>query len=228
MVAHTGRMIEVHHLNNSRSHRILWLLEELGVPYTVVHHAREASLQAPPSLKAVHPLGKAPVIVDDGAAIAESGAIVEHLLEAHGGGRLAPEPGTPAHRRYRYWLHHAEGSAMPALTMKLIFSILPRRAPALIRPVARMLAGGMQAQRLDPQIADLAALWEAELGREGWFAGPEFSAADIQMGYPVEAAAERAGLTAPHPNIDRFVAAIRARPAYQRALAAGGNKSAIL
>lgn len=221
-------MIEVHHLNNSRSHRILWLLEELGVAYTVTHHAREPSMAAPASLAAVHPLGKAPVIVDGGEAIAESGAIVEHLLEAHGGGRLRPESGTEDYRRYRFWLHHAEGSAMPALTMKLIFGLLPRRAPALIRPIARLLAGGVQAQRLDPELARLARYWDDELGRDGWFAGPEFSAADIQMSYPVEAAVERAGLTGAHPNLERFVAEIRRRPAYQRALTAGGNARAIL
>ena len=176
----------------------------------------------------MHPLGKAPVLVDDGAVLAESGAIVEHLLETRDGGGLLPAAGSPEHRRYRFWLHHAEGSAMPLLTMRLTFAVLPRRTPALLRPMARLISNGVQRRRIDPQIALFARVWEDELARDGWFAGADFSAADIQMSYPVEAAAGRLGLGETHPNIARFIAAIRARPAYRRALEASGDERAVL
>src|SRR5688572_30673806 len=134
-------MIIVHHLNNSRSQRVLWLLEELGLPYDIVRYAREKTGLAPKSLEAVHPLGKSPVIVDGDVTLAESGAILEYLVERHGKGRLAPAPGTPERVRYTYWMHYAEGSMMPPLLMKLVFDqIAKAKMPFMVRPVARAIA----------------------------------------------------------------------------------------
>ena len=217
-------MIVVHHLENSRSQRILWLLEELGLQYTVKRYARNPkTMLAPPELKTVHPLGKSPVISDDGVVIAETGAIIEHLLERHGNGRLLPPPGTPEHGRYRYWLHYAEGSLMPLLVMKLIFSkttVAP--TPWLIRPIAKAIAGAVGQRFLDPNLKLHLDTIEAELGGTGWFAGNELSAADIIMSFPLEAAAARGGADRGYPNIAGFLARIRARPAWQAALAKGG------
>src|SRR5688572_19621188 len=147
-------MITVHHLNNSRSQRVLWLLEELGVPYEVKRYERDAkSMLAPPALKQVHPLGKSPVITDGDATIAESGAIIDYLVNVHGGGRLKPAPGTPAALRYVYWMHYAEGSAMPPLLMKLLFDRVENaRAPFFVKPVARMIARRTKSAFIEPQL----------------------------------------------------------------------------
>ena len=216
-------MIIVHHLNNSRSQRILWLLEELGLPYEVKRYERDAkTMLAPPELKAIHPLGKSPVITDEHGTYAETGAIMEHLLEAHGGGRLEPPKGTPDGDRFRYWMHYAEGSAMTPLLLKLVFSAIPGRSPVLIRPVAKGISGTMLKGFVDPQIKAHMDYWEAELSKSAWFAGAEFSAADIQMSFPLEAAAARGGLAEGHPRCMAFLQKIHARPAYQRALERGG------
>jgi glutathione S-transferase len=218
-------MITVHHLNNSRSQRVLWLLEELGVPYEVKRYERDAAtMRAPASLKAVHPLGKSPVITEDGATIAESGAIVEYLVERHGQGRLIPPPGTPERLRYTYWLHYAEGSAMPPLVMKLVFGRLKNAPmPFFARPIARGLVDRVLRQFIEPQIALHLDFMEGELGKSSWFAGPAFTAADIQMSFPLEAAAARGGLDQQRPKLADFLARIHARPAYQRALERGGR-----
>lgn len=214
-------MITVHHLNNSRSQRILWLLEELEVPYVVKRYQRNAkTMLAPPELRAIHPLGKSPVITDGEVVVAESGAIVDYLIERYGQGRLAPAPGTPEQLRYTYWLHYAEGSVMPMLVMKLIFSRIPGSAPALIRPIARALVGGVNDKFLDPNLKLHLDYIEAELGKSTWFAGDTFSAADVQMSFPAEAASARDGGS--RPNIAAFLQRIHARPAYQRALKQGG------
>jgi glutathione S-transferase len=220
-----ARVITVHHLNNSRSQRVLWLLEELGVPYEVKRYQRNpATMLAPPELRAVHPLGKSPVITDDGVTIAESGAIVDYLVERYGAGRLAPPPGTPERLRYSYWLHYAEGSAMPPLLMKLIFTRLKSgRMPFFFRPVARAIADRTLAGFVEPQIKLHLDYLEAELGKSEWFAGPEFSAADIQMSFPLEAAASRGGLDESRPRLTDFLKRIHARPAYRRALERGGT-----
>ncbi len=217
-------MITVHHLENSRSQRILWLLEELGQRYEVRRYARDRkTLLAPPELMQVHPLGKSPVVTDGDATLAESGAIVEYLVDTYGRGRLRPPEGTPERRRYTYWLHFAEGSAMPPLVMKLVFDRI-RRAPMpfFVRPVARAIADKVDQGFLAPNIARQLAYMEAELGRSAWFAGSDFSAADIQMSYPLEAASARAGLGAKHPRLAEWLERIHARPAYRRALQAGG------
>ena len=216
-------MIIVHHLADSRSQRVLWLLEELGFDYEVRRYEREPRTRlAPPELKAIHPLGKSPVIQDGDVTVAETGAIVEYLLETHGAGRLRPPSGTEAGRRFTYWLHYAEGSAMPPLLLKLVFSMLPRRSPALMKPIVNSIAAKAQTSFVDPQTRAHVDYWEAELGRTTWFAGDEFTAADIMMSFPVEAGADRAFDIAARPNLKRFLERIHARPAYRRALERGG------
>jgi glutathione S-transferase len=215
-------MLTVHHLNNSRSQRVLWLLEELGVPYEVLRYQRLPDMRAPPELRAIHPLGKSPVITDNGSTIAESGAIIEYLIDTYGQGRLIPLPNTPARLRYTYWLHYAEGSAMPPLLLKLLFTVMPKRAPALLRPIVRKVSTQVLTALVNPQLKQHMAFWEAELSKTQWFAGDEFTAADIQMSFPLEAAAARAGLDQGHPKAMAFLDRIHARPAYQRALEKGG------
>jgi glutathione S-transferase len=215
-------MIVVHHLENSRSLRVLWLLEELGCPYEIVEYKRDKkTMLAPAALMKIHPLGKSPVIVDGNRTIAESGAIIEYLVETYGQGRLVPAPGTPERLRYTYWLHYAEGSAMPPLLLKLIFMRLPTNAPFFIRPVARAISRQAQKTLIDPQLARHLAYWGTELSAHPWFAGDEFAACDIQMSFPLEAAATRLDIPKNHP-VRGFLDRIHARPAYQRALKRGG------
>lgn len=219
-------MITVHHLNDSRSQRVLWLLEELGLPYEVKRYERDAKTRlAPPELKAIHPLGKSPVLDDGDIRVAETGAIIEYLLETHPASGLRPAPGTEAGRRFTYWLHYAEGSAMTPLLLKLIFSVLPGRVPFLARGVAKGITRAMNTNMIDPQIAAHTALWEAELARSAWFAGDAFSAADIMMSFPIEAAGSRVGYGPDKPRLKAFLQTIHARPAYQRALERGGPYS---
>lgn len=218
-------MITVHHLANSRSQRVLWLLEELGLEYEVRRYERDpGTLLAPPALRDVHPLGKSPVITDGALTVAESGAIVEYLVERYGGGRLAPPAGTAERLRYTYWLHYAEGSAMPPLLLKLIFDrIETGPMPFFVRPVARAIAGRVKSSFVEPQIRLHLDYLEGELARSTWFAGNEFTAADIQMSFPLEAAAARAGLDASRPHLRDFLDRIHARLAYRRALERGGT-----
>ncbi|PZT98450.1 MAG: glutathione S-transferase [Brevundimonas sp.] len=219
-------MIKVHHLNDSRSQRVLWLLEELGLDYDVVRYERNpGSRLAPPELLAIHPLGKSPVIEDGAITVAETGAVVEYLLETYGQGRLRPAPGSEEARRFTYWLHYAEGSAMPPLLLKLVFTMLPRRAPALMRPLVKGVAAKALAGFVDPQLRAHVDFWEAELGRSDWFAGDQFTAADIMMSFPVEAGADRAFDAETKPRLKAFLERIHARPAYRRALQRGGEYS---
>jgi glutathione S-transferase len=216
-------MITVHHLNNSRSQRVLWLLEELALDYTIVPYVRDASMLAPASLRAVHPLGKAPVIEDDGLVIAESGAIVQHLLERHGQGRLMPPAGTPDRRAFTYWLHYAEGSAMPPLLLKLVFDQIEHGpVPFFVRPITRALARGVKARFIAPQLALHLDHMEAALSQAPWFAGQDFTAADIQMSFAVQAAAARGGLDAERPRLMAWLDRIQSRPGWQRSVARGG------
>ncbi len=218
-------MITVHHLNNSRSQRILWLLEELGLPYEVKRYQRDAkTMLAPPELLAVHPLGKSPVISDGNVTLAESGAIVEYLASRYGSGILVPNAGTPDHLRYTYWLHFAEGSAMPPLLLKLIFDRVEKGPmPFFARPIARKIAQTVKNAMILPNIGRQLDYMESELARREWFAGAAFSAADIQMSFPLEAAASRGGLDEKRPKLWAFLQKIHARPAYQRALEKGGK-----
>ncbi|CAN5409396.1 glutathione S-transferase [soil metagenome] len=215
-------MIVVHHLNNSRSQRVLWLLEELGVPYEVKRYERDAkTMLAPPELRAVHPLGKSPVITDGDKTIAETGAIIEYVLDTYGQGRLIPAAGTPERLRYTYWLHYAEGSAMTPLLLKLVFTALPNRAPGLMKGLVKAIAAKAQTGFIDPQLKTHIDYWEAELAKASWFAGPDFTGADIAMSFPLEAAAARAG-AASRPRVKAFLDRIHARPAYRQALERGG------
>ncbi|HTD07128.1 glutathione S-transferase [Undibacterium sp.] len=217
-------MIIVHHLNNSRSQRVLWLLEELGVEYQIKFYERDPkTMLAPASLKEVHPLGKSPVITDGELTVAESGAIIEYLLERYGQGRLIPAAGTAERLKYTYWLHFAEGSAMSPLLLKLIFGrIESGPMPFFVRPVARGIAQKVKGAFIQPQITRHLDYMEAEIAKTGWFAGSQFSAADIQMSFPLEASAARGGLDASRPHLMDWLKRIHALPAYQRALEKGG------
>ena len=225
-------MITVHHLENSRSQRVLWLLEELGLDYAVKRYARDRqTMLAPPELRAVHPLGKSPVITEGELTVAESGAIVEYLLDEHDPeGRLRPKPRTPEGRRFTYWLHFAEGSLMPPLLVALIFAkVRSAQVPFFVKPILKGITAQVHKAYIDPNVSSLLAFMEAELATRAWFAGDEFTAADVQMSYPVEAAAAgRAGFTAQsHPKLHQWLQRCQARPAYQRALEAGGPYSVI-
>lgn len=215
-------MITVHHLENSRSQRILWLLEELQLPYEVKRYQRNSkTMLAPPELKAVHPLGKSPVITDGDVTVAESGLIIDYLIDHYGQGQLKPAADTPERLRYRYWLHYGEGSLMPLLVMKLIVSHMSKPpTPILARPMAALVSAGLQRQFLTPQLKLHLDYVEAELGRSQWFAGDALSGADILMSFPLEAASTRAGGN--YPRIKAFVERIQARPAYKQALERGG------
>jgi len=201
-------MIRVHHLNNSRSQRVLWLLEEIGTPYEVVRYQRKATMLAPRGLKRVHPLGKSPVIEDAGKKFAETGLIVEYLVERYGPD-LAPTRDSDLYWRYKYWLHYAEGSLMPPLLLKLVVKRL-----GLLGLPARGFVNSRLKLHLD--------FLEAELGSTPWFLGESFSAADIMLSFPLEAASERAGLDQTRPRLMDFLGRIHARPAYRRAIERGG------
>ena len=203
-------MITVHHLNDSRSQRVLWLLEELGLPYEIEHYARDATTRlAPPALMAVHPLGKSPVLEDGGLKIIESGAIIEYLIRQHGGGRLQPAAGTADFEAYSQWLHYAEGSAMLPLMLKLYVGRLGD-------------AGAPLAPRINSELANHLGYVERSLQGREWLVGDGLSGADIQMSFVGEAAR---GLRASYPAMDAWVKRFQARPAYQRALERGGPYS---
>ncbi|MDR8402221.1 glutathione S-transferase [Paraburkholderia sp. USG1] len=218
-------MLTVHHLNNSRSQRVLWLLEELGVPYEIKRYERDPkTMLAPPELRAVHPLGKSPVVTDDGQTIAESGAIIEYLIDRYGQGRFAPAPGTPERLRYTYWLHYAEGSAMPPLLLKLVaLRIASAPMPFFARPIARKIAATLQSSFIDPQLKLHLGYINQELSKTGWFVGNDFTAADVQMSFPLEAATARGGMDGQIPAVVDFLKRIHARSTYQRALERGGK-----
>ena len=217
-------MIVVHHLENSRSQRVLWLLEELGVPYEVKRYERnKETMLAPPELRAVHPLGKSPVITDGDATVAESGAIVEYLVERYGNGRLIPPAGSPERHRSTYWMHYAEGSAMPPLLLKLVFERMKTApVPFFVRPVVKSVANRVLSTFVDPQLETHLGWIESELGSREWFAGDAFTGADIQMSFPLEASAARGGLGSRRPKLRAFLDRIHQRPAYERALEKGG------
>ncbi len=220
-------MIIVHHLNNSRSQRILWLLEELQLKYRIQRYERNPeTMLAPASLRKVHPLGKSPVISDDGRIVAESGAIIEYLIERYGEGAMAPARDSEQFLQYRYWLHFAEGSAMTPLIMKLVFDRLETAPmPFFIRPIAKGIAKKVKREFVLPRIAEHLQYLEASLADSPWFAGEELSGADVQLSFVLEAAAARGGLDERYPKLADFMQRIRARPAYKRALKRGGEFS---
>ena len=218
-------MIIVHHLNNSRSQRILWLLEELGLEYDIKRYQRDPkTMLAPPELRRIHPLGKSPVITDGDLTLAESGAIIEYLVDRYGNGRLLPAAGTPDRLRFTYWLHYAEGSVQPMLLMKLIFDRIEKAPmPFFARPIAKAIAQKTKSSFIEPNIDRHLDYMETELGKTAWFAGQEFTAADIQMSFPLEAAVSRGGLDAKRPKLMAFLERIHARPAYKKAIERGGE-----
>ena len=218
-------MIIVHHLNNSRSQRILWLLEELGLEYDIKRYQRDPkTMLAPPELRRIHPLGKSPVITDGDLTLAESGAIIEYLVDRYGNGRLLPAAGTPDRLRFTYWLHYAEGSVQPMLLMKLIFDRIEKAPmPFFARPIAKAIGQKTKSSFIEPNIDRHLDYMEAELGKTAWFAGQEFTAADIQMSFPLEAAVSRGGLDAKRPKLMAFLERIHARPAYKKAIERGGE-----
>ena len=221
-------MIVVHHLNNSRSQRVLWLLEELGVPYEIKRYQRDAkTMLAPPELRAIHPLGKSPVLTDGSLTLAESGAIVEYLVEMYGNAdscaTLSPEHGTPEYLRYRYWLHYAEGSMMPPLLLKLVFDKIEKSPmPFFVKPIAKAISGKAKSSFIMPRINMHLDYLEDELSKSAWFVGDEFTAADVQLSFPIEASAARGGLDSSRPRLMDYLQRIHARPAYQRAVERGG------
>ncbi|MDQ3366182.1 MAG: glutathione S-transferase [Myxococcota bacterium] len=216
-------MITVHHLNASRSQRVLWLLEELGVPYEIVKYQRDPkTMLAPKSLEDIHPLGKSPVIVDGDKQLAESGAILEYLVETYGNGKLIPARGTPAFDHYRYFMHYAEGSLAPYLLLKLIFAkIKTSPMPFFAKPVAKKLSDTISGLVIDPNLKRHLAFLENHLATHAWFAGDELTAADVQMSMPLESAVERAGDLGSTTRMAALLTKIKARPAFQRALERG-------
>lgn len=222
-------MIVVHHLNNSRSQRILWLLQELNLEYEVKPYQRDSVTNlAPITLTLIHPLGKSPIITDGDITVAESGAIIEYLIgtyykkgaEEH---LTDPQRGTEIHRQYTYWLHFAEGTLMPPLVAKLVLDRVRTNAkPFFIKIIANKIVDKLMAAYYGPIIAKNMDYIESHLAHNAWFAGEELTGADIQMSFPLEAAVAR-GNTKSFPNITKFVKKVHARPAYQAALEKGGK-----
>ncbi len=217
-------MIVVHHLENSRSQRVLWLLEELGLAYEVKRYERDKSTNlAPKELLKVHPLGKSPVVDDGGAIVAETGAIVEHIIDEHGDGRLAPARGTPDWRRYRYWMHAAEGSYMPPLVLTLMLGRMETAPmPFFAKPIAKKLTGAVRSGYLDHTTKALFAHLEAELAKSAFLAGETLTGADIMMSFPAEAGLQRSPAAQGAPRLKAYVDRLHARPAFKRALERGG------
>jgi glutathione S-transferase len=214
--------LTVHHLNNSRSQRILWLLEELALPYDIKRYQRDPKTQlAPKELLAVHPLGKSPVVTDGPVTLAESGAIVEYILNRHSQGRLLPALGSPERLRFTFWMHFAEGSAMPPQVFSLILDAAGKRAPFFARPIAKAIAAAVHKGYLDPTVTRQLDYMEAELEHGPWFAGAELTGADIMMIFPVEAASARFGL-GDRPRLKAWLQAVHSRPAWTAALDRGG------
>lgn len=216
-------MLTVHHLDNSRSHRIIWLLEELGVPYQIQMHKRDkVTMLAPPSLKKIHPLGKAPTLSDGDKVIVESGAIIEYILENHGEGKLAPQKEDPSYEDFRFYMHYSEGSVMPLMVMSLVFSKLGESpAPLPIRPIGKIISLAVHAKFISPQIDLHLKFLNDQVKGKKWFLGEDFSAADIQMSFPLEAGEKRAKLKK-YPHLYDLLQRMRERPAYQRAIEKGG------
>lgn len=220
-------MIKLHHLNNSRSQRILWMLEELGVEYEIVKYRRDEKTNlAPAALKKIHPLGKSPVITDvfngKEATLAESAAIVDYLSTHYGGTDFVPARGTKEYLDYNYWMHFSEGSLMAMLIVKMMFDrVRVAPLPFFLKPVARKIADAAMAAYPGPNLNNMLIMIEDHLSRHEWFVADQLSAADIQMSFPLEATVARGGAEN-LPNIQAFVKRIQSRPAYQRALEKGG------
>lgn len=224
-------MLTLHHLETSRSQRILWLLEELGVPYELKRYARDSKTRlAPAALKAIHPLGKSPVITDGDQVIAESGAIIEYLCEVYGTQtnnpdlkHLIPAPGTAEHRQSRFWMHYAEGSLMNWLVMKLIFSLIPTQPmPFIVKPIAKAICGNVIARVIEPNLQAALPFMDKHLEQHTWFAGEHLSMADFQMSFAIEAALVRTANAKDYPHLVAYKERINARVAYKEGIKKGG------
>tara|TARA_R110002012_G_scaffold151810_1_gene311790 strand:- start:281 stop:946 length:666 start_codon:yes stop_codon:yes gene_type:complete len=217
-------MLTLHHLNNSRSQRILWMLEELGVEYDIQRYQRDSQTNlAPESLKKVHQLGRSPVITDGEVTVAESGAIIDYLGRKYSDKALIPEPGTEAYRQYTYWLHFAEGTLMPPMVAKLVFDKVRQNAkPFFVKIIANKIADKVMDGYYGVNLVANLKFVEQYLADNEWFAGDALSGADIQMSFPLEAMASR-NVAGDYPNIAAFVKRIHARPAYQQGLSRGGQ-----
>ena len=217
-------MLTVHHLENSRSQRILWLLEELGVAYEIRRYERDRKTSlAPPELLSIHPLGKSPVITDEDVTVAESGAIVEYLVGKYDDGTFLPAENTPERLSYTYWLHYAEGSLMPLMLLSLIVSRMESSPmPFFAKPIARGIAGKIRGGFLDPNVKRHLTFINGALGQTRWLCGEQLTAADMQMSFPLEAAEVRSDLASDYPNLNSFLSRMRELPAYQAALEKGG------
>lgn len=222
-----GCMITLHHLQDSRSQRVLWLLEELGVDYEIHYYERDPGTSlAPVELREVHPLGKSPVITDGDRTLAESAVIIEYLARTYGDGQWAPEPGDPDYWQFSYWMHYAEGSLMPPLLVRLIFSKIRTDAPFLVRPITGRIADEVDRTFTSGQIRTHFSYVNDHLAGNTWFVGDKISAADIQMSFPLEAALARGTIGDDCPHIVAYVERFQQRPAYRRALEAPGEEYA--
>ncbi|MEM6731510.1 MAG: glutathione S-transferase [Myxococcota bacterium] len=219
-------MITVHHLEQSRSHRILWFLEELELSYEIEHHKRDAGFRAPKRLRELHPLGRAPIVVDDGEVLAETGAIMEHLLEKHGGGRLEPEPGSDAARHYRYFMHYAEGSLMAPLLVRLIFDrVESAKLPFFAKPIAKKIAQKVNHTFISGEMKLHGGFLNDLLAKRTWITGDTFTAADVMLSFPVQALLARGRLSGEQvKHIEAYVSRATGRPAYARAVERGGGE----
>lgn len=218
-------MIIVHHLNNSRSQRVLWLLEELNLPYEIKRYERDPkTIRAPKSLRDVHPLGKSPVITDGEITVAESGAIIDYLVRRYAKDKLIPQDDTAEFRAYQYWMHYSEGSLMPPLLMRMLFDkVKTSPMPFFIKPVGKMIADKVLSTFVNPEISLNMQYVDHYLSEHDWFAGEQLSGADFQMSFPLEASVASGTLGNKYPNIQAYVERFQAREAYLEALAQGGD-----
>ena len=216
-------MLTLHHLNNSRSQRLMWMFEELSLDYEVKHYQRNPkTMLAPPELEKIHPLGKSPVITEGDVVMAESGAIIEYVLQNHGP-QFIPEKNTPAYYQYLYWLHFAEGSLMPPLLLSLVLDkVRTSPMPFFAKPIAKSISQQVSSAFVSPNIKRLLGYIDAHLENHDWFASDSLTGADFQMSFPLEAAQARGAIDRRYPNIQRYLRRIHERPAYQRGLEKGG------
>ena len=218
-------MIIVHHLNNSRSQRVLWLLEELNIPYEIKRYERDPkTIRAPKSLRDVHPLGKSPVITDGDITVAESGAIIDYLIRTYAKETFSPDEQSAEFRDYQYWMHFSEGSLMPPLLMRMLFEkVKTSPMPFFIKPVGKMIADKVLSTFVNPEISLNMGFVEQYLGQHTWFAGDKLSGADFQMSFPLEASVAAGAINHKYPNILAYVKRFQARPGYLNALEKGGD-----
>lgn len=218
-------MIIVHHLNNSRSQRVLWLLEELNIPYEIKRYERDPkTIRAPKSLREIHPLGKSPVITDGDITVAESGAIIDYLIRTYAKETFLPEESSAEFRDYQYWMHFSEGSLMPPLLMRMLFEkVKTSPMPFFIKPVAKMIADKVLTTFVNPEIKLNMGFVDQHLSTHTWFTGDNLTGADFQMSFPLEASVAAGAIGNKYPNIHAYVKRFQERSAYLKALEKGGD-----